>query len=361
MKQISDQTPMPQGQKTPSQGPDPRVTRVLLSLLLIVGGLALLRGTLGVPVISNEKAEGTYVERDLVEPLNRASEATLSFRTASTDIILEDNTTPELVEGTYTGPKGASMERSGSNSGRTADLNFHEQYPRGYRGPLVLFGGTAPRLRLNINNEVPVQLNFSTASGEMNLDASHLQLLGLKSTSASGDLRVVLPEKAEMNVSLRTVSGELRVRSENQDSKQVNDDARFEASTVSGDQDIELDQTRFERVSVTGNSGELSLTLPPVNDLTAETRTVSGDQRIRIPDGASGTLTIQSTSGEVIVELPSDLDARITTSSVSGEIITDGFTQRGNNTYESGNGTADLTIQVKTVSGDIFLNRNGGL
>lgn len=356
MKQISDQTPMPE--KTPTQGPDPRVTRVLLSLVLIAGGLGLLKVTQSTTPIGGTSS-GSLLEHDLLEPLNGIRKAELSFRTASTDIILEDDTS-ELVEGTYTGPKGASMERSGSTSDRTADLTFNERYPRGFRGPVVLFGDSSPKLHLSINDEVPLQLAFSTASGDMNLDTSPLQLLGLKSTTASGDLKVTLPENAEMNVSLRTVSGEMMVRTEDQNADLANDDARFEASSVSGDQNIELDRTRFERVSVNGNSGELHLTLPPSKNLQADTRTVAGDQRIRIAAGTSGTLSIQSTSGEIIIELPEGLNAEVSTSTVSGEVISDGFIQHGNNSYQNGNGSPDLIIQVKSVSGDIFLNRNGG-
>ncbi|GGJ32681.1 DUF4097 family beta strand repeat-containing protein [Deinococcus roseus] len=356
MKQISDQNPMQNPVKTPAleHRPDPRVTRILISLLVMVAGAALLKTTVQVNPASN-----SLLNQDFQEPLAGLQQASLTFRTESTDLHIEGGNTSGLLEATYSGPKGASIERNGSTRGSTADLRFEEHYPRGFRAPFS-FGYYAPKLQVNLSDQIPLQLAASTASGDLNLQLEQLQLSGLKASTVSGDLNLTLPEASEMEVHLKSTSGEVQVGTEAEQERSASSTGTFESSTISGNQKLDLKDTHFRHILVTANSGDLAVQLPASNRLKSEVRSISGDQVVELDGLSKGTLTLLSTSGDITLTLPENINAEISTATVSGDVYPDGFVQRSGGIYQLGNGPAELTIQIKTVSGDVHLSTQGG-
>lgn len=357
MKQISDQTPQPQISNQNPQNehrPDPRVTRILLSLLIIAGGVALLRTTL-----QEARPQGSaLVQNDLQEPLAGIRNARLSFKTTSSDITLTGNANGQLLSGTYLANENFKLRRSGSTNGGMADLRFQEETPRRIGFSLGFFGGTSPELRVDLTPEVPMDLSVGSVSGELDLDLADVQLQEFTASTTSGDINAVLPDGQGADTHLKTVAGGISVRTSGATKQNQPEPGSFEASSTSGDLTLNLENTRYRDVRVSTTAGEIVLDLPPAQNLKVDTRSVASDQRLTVQEGTSGEISVQSTGGEIELNLPANVNAAITTSTVGGEVQASGLVQQGN-TYLTGSGQADLTINIKTVSGDIVLHTGG--
>lgn len=201
-------------------------------------------------------------------------------------------------------------------------------------------GVVVTRARLNLVVPPYVQLDLSSASGNVQLDGELAKARPLRLRSSSGDVEFVgyAPE-----VETRTTSGDIRLRF----SKPV--DSLF-ARTSSGDVEV-VGGARLVRAD--SSSGEVRMTglLGPVG-----VATTSGDVALSfdaLPEGSEVRVT--TTSGKVRLTLPPGSKPGGEVSSVSGEIRSayPGETPgKGGKLLLSGNGPKLL---VSTTSGRIEL------
>ncbi|MCO7219272.1 DUF4097 family beta strand repeat-containing protein [Klenkia sp. PcliD-1-E] len=158
----------------------------------------------------------------------------------------------------------------------------------------------------------------------------------LDATTASGDLRVeectgLAVRTASGDLQAGTVSGDAAVRSASGDVRVDTVAGSTTATTASGD--VVLGTVDGD-VEVSTASGDVSV--GRVGDGEVALRTVSGDATVAVAPGLRLWLDLQTVSGR--------LDSQLSSEDADGE---------------AGDGTAALTVRMRSVSGDLRLRRAG--
>ena len=178
----------------------------------------------------------------------------------------------------------------------------------------------------------------------------------LEITGASSDIRV---ELRSPKMTLRSASGDITVKDsvrEPMDELHVTSTSgdirvqtawirKSDVNSVSGDISLEGDFGTLRTKSVSGDIGLLGT----VVDLQA--KSVSGDIRATLLEASGGIMNLESTSGDIRCQLPQDsAEASLRLTSTVGAIHSD---------LPDGEIGAPLQLSVKTVSGDIRVEKNG--
>jgi DUF4097 and DUF4098 domain-containing protein YvlB len=157
------------------------------------------------------------------------------------------------------------------------------------------------------------QLKINTASGDVSVD----HVTGdMSVNSASGDVRAT---RVDGQVSVNTASGDVKVR------------------RVGGS------------VEVKGASADVE-----IDDLDGDFRSATASGDIRIGTARHGTVRANSASGDVTIGVVSGAGVWLDLNTMSGRTHSD-LTMTG----DTSPGAVDLTVQVRTMSGDIAIHRVG--
>lgn len=167
-----------------------------------------------------------------------------------------------------------------------------------------------------------------------------------------------LPAGYEGEISVATVSGEIRVE------RELSLQQKLKLSSTSGD--IATKGITASQISVTSTSGEVRTGELAAKEI--EIATTSGDVRV---DKADGRLSVASNSGEVIISdgsgerkvsttsgdiRISGADGMFSLSSTSGEILLEGQSGFGTASATSG----DIRISVAQLAGDLDVDTSSG-
>ncbi len=170
---------------------------------------------------------------------------------------------------------------------------------------------------------------------ELTLPESLVELIA---TSASGDMKISLPDEA--NAALRSASSDISLRC-----------AGGSASLTSASGDLAL-EGRATDAQLKSASGDMDLMLSGVcSSIDASTK--SGDIQARIEDG-SADVKLQSMSGDLSLRLPEASSYELEAETVSGDIQSSrGSVRRGLVGAKLRYGDGPALVYAKTLSGDI--------
>lgn len=209
--------------------------------------------------------------------------------------------------------------------------------------------------------------NFSVKDSELaeiKLSGSTLSVKGPKRTNNMINFNrymyteIWLPAGYEGEISVKTVSGEIRV------DRDLSLQQKLKLSSTSGD--ITTKNVAAEQVMIASTSGEVRLGEVTAKEI--EISTTSGDIRL---DKADGRLSAASTSGEVTVSdgngerkvnttsgdiRISGVDGRFSVSSTSGEVTLEGQSGFGAASTTSG----DVRLSVAQLTGDLDIDTLSG-
>lgn len=206
---------------------------------------------------------------------------------------------------------------------------------------------------------ISVRINEQTLFGEdtvIRISVPESLLAALEINTASGDVRVRQVRSADCTV--RTASGDISLDGSIKDAidrvfaSSASGDIEVhsvwardaEISTISGDVSLEGDYGTLSCKSV---SGDVDFNGTAV---TLKSKSVSGDVELTLLQADAGSISAEATSGDISISLPADCaDARIQTATTIGEITCD---------PEDGGADAPLSIQARTVSGDIEVRKD---
>ena len=185
---------------------------------------------------------------------------------------------------------GSDLEREVSLEAEASAVRIRDAHSTRLRiGPLVMHTGRAPDLDIDVPRTARLSVRtlsgdvvalgiggasrWATASGELRIQADGGPI---SVESMSGD--VTIDASVALELSARLVSGELRVRAPRL--------LRLDASTTSGDVDVDGALSEGEAGSITSVSGDVRLTAS--GDVRLDARTVTGDVRASVPHRAEG-------------------------------------------------------------------------
>lgn len=169
-------------------------------------------------------------------------------------------------------------------------------------------------------------------------------VIGYVSISNDAVLDIYLPEEYTEDISIDTVSGDLKA-----EEMKVNE---FKFNAVSGGLDIEkLDTNKTTIEGISSNADIFEF----VGDINGET--VSGDLKIQF-DEFSNDIDFNTVSGDVEIKLPSQPNFELIYNTVSGDIKNDypiKLESSKKTLIEGIVGSGENEIKVETVSGDLRL------
>lgn len=191
--------------------------------------------------------------------------------------------------------------------------------------PIISLSGSIGGLKIFLPMGFRKPVNVLTTSGDM--DVLGVEISDLTLSSTSGEIKVSLAYPLARGVFAST-SGDIDVTA----------DARtMQLNTASGDVTL---NGNADAIKVTTSSGDVALN---VSARECTFSSVSGDVDARFGDGIA-VLNGNTTSGDMDVLLPNSIgEVALMTHSVSGDIA-----QR-----HHGNGAANVTGSLRSVSGDI--------
>jgi hypothetical protein len=185
---------------------------------------------------------------------------------------------------------GSDLEREVSLEAGPSAVRIRDAHSTRLRiGPLVVHTGRAPDLDIDVPRTARLSVRtlsgdvvalgvggasrWATASGDLRIqaDAGPLSV-----ESMSGD--VTIDASVAIELTARSVSGELRLRAPRL--------LRLEASTTSGDVDVDADLSEGETGAISSVSGDVRLAMGA--DLRLDAKTVTGDVRASVPHRAEG-------------------------------------------------------------------------
>lgn len=187
----------------------------------------------------------------------------------------------------------------------------------------------SPRLRITAT--VP-----TGSSGRLRVVSADLSCHGewrdLKITTASGDVYV---ERTTEGLTINTASGDVRAGHVG---------GRLTVNSASGD----VSASRVDgAVEVKGASADVD-----VDDLRGDLRSTTASGDVRVGTAGSGTITVNSASGEVSIGVAQGTGVWLDLNTLSGRTNTD-LAMSG----DAPPSDHQLTIQVRTMSGDIDIHR----
>jgi hypothetical protein len=218
-----------------------------------------------------------------------------------------------LMDGEFT--YGPELEPQFSYAVHDGRGELRVEQPRN-RGERLFRRSGRNEWELRFNNDLPLELDLSVASGDCRLDGRSLNLTVLDVESKSGncelDLRGAKPELRTLDV--RLTSGGLRL-------------------SLAGDYSQPLDAT---------------------------VSTASGDIELDLRGGwhANATVRVRVTSGDAVVRVPTNVAVQARARTISGDVRASGLERSGSGFVNNLAGVAavGLTIEVETVSGDVRLD-----
>ncbi|MBN1427177.1 MAG: DUF4097 family beta strand repeat protein [Anaerolineae bacterium] len=380
-----------------------------LAALLAIGGLLWVSSsTERLTVIGIEQtAWGQIVTGDIEEPLQDVARLEVDI----------DLSISELAIGAQSGRQYAVQGDSTTDSALVPSIQYTTQ---GDTGMLTI---TQPsgvfefpwnwsgqnRISVNLPSGVPIDLTVHGDLGGQTLDLSKLDIRSLVINNSGGQVTVILPQNAQMDIvdisadlgaitvsapngatintdslSIVNESGAVKVDLPSQGSLgDVNITAELGAITITAPEGASLDMRSF---NVENGSGAIRVTLPAdgslgdvdvhadlgeivlniagaVGNLHVDSLTVengSGAVTVNLPNWGEYDATITAELGGITVIVPDDLEARaeITTDLGSKDVTNRRFRKVDDNFWETG-GFADATnrawLDIETDTGGVTI------
>jgi DUF4097 and DUF4098 domain-containing protein YvlB len=188
----------------------------------------------------------------------------------------------------------------------------------------------APRLRVSIRVPSDSTITVKLASADARCQG---RFASAAIDSASGDIML---DEVTGNVSAKLASGDMTVKRAGGD---------VHVSTASGD--LKVGYAGGD-VSLTSASGDVEIKQA---DASVEAKTASGD--IGVGVASRGAVRINTASGDVRIGVAAGTGVWLDISSISGDTTSDLAVSESS---EAG-GAAQLTLQIRTMSGDIEVRR----
>lgn len=223
-------------------------------------------------------------------------------------------------------------------------LSVRVKYPN-QRGPGFL-GGSGRSEPTELRLTVPLRAALDIDSVSARVDVTGTASRALSIDSVSGDVTVAgAPRSADID----SVSGDLQLtlNSPDVEVESVSGDVRLSgrldgeiaAETVSGNLQVDVLESRINRLSAAS---------------------VSGDIRIATALADRGEITLESVSGDLDLRLPKSLSARVSGESFSGSLTAPGARiQRPSHgpgsSFEHSYGSGTGRVSVESFSGDATL------
>jgi len=300
------------------------VSLLIAGIIGAIGGVNKTSISLGFLNIGSTQGSGVSVNARKSLPLEKTDR--IEVGVVSTDVVIragEGDSIEAWFHGTVSAPSPDNIphlrvDRRG-NTVRAIVEWKNRPTTSGWRGDTIL--------EVSVPSKYTGALSAESVSGDMKLEDHDYEQLMLKTTP--GDIEVDSVKAARLDA--RTTSGDASVR------KLTTEHVEF--YSVSGDVDMRA-ITGDARVHTTSGDVELSFARAPG---TVAVETISGDVRLRMPSDAGFTLDARSTSGEVTCDFP------IT--------ITGSHKGVGENSLAGQVGSSKGNITVRTLSGDIGINR----
>ena len=198
-----------------------------------------------------------------------------------------------------------------------------------------MIAGEDTLIRISVPEALLSSLEINTASGDVRVRQVHSADCTVR--SASGDICLDGSVREAIDrLFASSASGDIQVHSVWAKDTEV--------SAISGDVSLEGD---FGTLSFKSVSGDVDFKGTAVS---LKSKSVSGDVDLILLQADSGSISAEATSGDVSISLPADCGAaRILTSTTIGEITCD---------LADGGASAPLSIQTRTVSGDIDIRKD---
>jgi hypothetical protein len=165
-------------------------------------------------------------------------------------------------------------------------------------------------------------------------------------TSCHGTWSQLTINTASGDVTADHVTGDMSVKSASGGVRATRVDGQLSVNTASGDVKV---RRAGGSVEVKGASADVE-----IDDLDGDFRSATASGDVRIGTARHGTIRVKSASGDVTVGVGSGAGVWLDLNTMSGRTRSD-LTMTGDATP----GTVDLTIQVRTMSGDIAVHRVG--
>jgi lia operon protein LiaG len=192
-----------------------------------------------------------------------------------------------------------------------------------------------PRVGINTNTRIDLTLDIYVPQG---------YVATIQGETVSGDMNV--PALDISKLSFKTVSGELEASGlalDTADFTSVSGNIRARLFTANS----AVFRTTYGDIDITGFSGDINA------------RTVSGDLLVEYA-AFDNDVTFNTTSGRARLFLPADSYFSVLLETVSGQVNSDfplSIISTSRNRFEGTNGESGNRIEVKSVSGDVTLNR----
>jgi len=188
----------------------------------------------------------------------------------------------------------------------------------------------SPKVRVDIRVPLDSTLDVRVASADL---TGHGRFAEVTMKSASGDAYL---EHVTGQVVITTASGDVRLGQVEGSVKFNGASGNLTAQTVRGE------------VTVHAASGDVEIEQA---DSSVLATTASGD--VRLGSARRGIIKVKSASGDVWVGVPAGTGVWLDLTTMSGNTRSDLSTPAPT----AGTGTADLTLEVRTMSGDIDIRR----
>jgi DUF4097 and DUF4098 domain-containing protein YvlB len=258
---------------------------------------------------------------------------------ATTEVNLEANSigAEELVE-------QATVEDHASGDHRVIRVKI----PHKHGMKFVRRNGVTVRIDMPLQGDVDV----ATASADVELNGPIGEVTvktasgDITADDASGDLRA---KSASGDISVGKVTGDLRIQSASGDLRADRVDGRAQVTTTSGD--IELGSAA-NQADVRSTSGDVRL-----GDVAGDATIFGVSGNVRVLSYAAGNMQIRAVSGDITVGVAKGVNLSVDAETMSGTVnseipLVQAPTPR--------NGGPDVAITVRTVSGDVLVERAAG-
>lgn len=326
---------------------------VILIGLAAILTYALVRGDDTLPILGNIGDQ--FTGRELVNTQNISLDGIsgISIKGNSCDVIFLQSESDEMIIKEYVSSRNKKESFvTASVEGKTLNLKANKN-----DRTFFVLGSNYRYFEVYLPESFAGALDVDTNSGDISADTD-LMLTEMKISSSSG--YVNLQKVTADTISIETSSGDVNAdalygekdiftRSGYVKVKEGSGDAKMDASSgdiTVGNHSGHLDiKTSSGYVKAEGLRGSASV------------NTSSGDVRLEFIE-ATGDLEVTASSGYIICDLPEDLSFDFQAETNSGEIITNfddslGFNKKGTEASGTVGETADISVKVKTSSGDI--------
>jgi hypothetical protein len=153
---------------------------------------------------------GTLTSTTISESVHDATSAEVQIKPGVAELRISAGAAADkLVEGTVYKLPGESIDSNGNGSNGRVSYSLKSRGINVFPGVNVHTNGGTWNLQLNPN--VPMDLQVSTGVGKATIDLSQLNLTDLEVNSGVGEMTVTLPAKGRLNASIKSGIGKTTV------------------------------------------------------------------------------------------------------------------------------------------------------